>query len=434
MRRTPWIAAGLALAVAAGAAAQDKRKNLPAQPAPAAPQAQAPRAEEPPQVAALRRLLPGFRFSYAAAVPDGPRTRLTEVVMGPAGQEVRAAEVVLEGVTEASIGLLRATGLSAAWGGLDTVELAGFVLREGIPQAELLQATALRVTGPWEGGFARLSLRDALPGRDAALEVEGLHIAPEDRSVVAGATLRRITAGVTDLPGLAAALQAGRDAPAGRQSLLAEGLEIRGPAAPLGGMERLTLRGESRPDAQASGRLALEGVTLAEGTPAAAWLEPLGYRGLRGDLTLDAAQDVARGRLEVGALALAVREVAAAGLSLTLEGVEAANPQRAYENAALVQARLRWADQSLLGRIAAQQARDQRRPEAAVRAEWATQAAALLPGPMQAPAQRFLRGEARELDLQAAPPRPVALGLLSSKPPTDAAGWQRMLGLTLSAR
>ncbi|MFL1460676.1 hypothetical protein ACI6QG_00560 [Roseococcus sp. DSY-14] len=433
MRPTPWIAAALALAVAAGAAAQEKRKNLPAQP-PAPPQAQAPRANEPAQVAALRRLLPGFRFSYAAAAQDGARTRLTGVVMGPAGQEVRAAEMVLEGVTDTGIGQLRATGLSAAWGGLESLELAGFALRGGIPQAERLEATALRVTGPWQGGFARLALRDALPGREAALEVDGLRAAPQDRSVVAEATLRRVTASVTDLQGLVAAVQAGREAPPGRISLLAEALEVRGPAAALGGMDRLALRSENRAGAPATGRLSLEGMALAEGTPAAAWLEPLGYRGLRGDLTLDATQDVARGRLEVGALALAVREVAAAGLSFTLDGVDAANPQRAYANAALVGARLRWADQSLLGRIAAQQAREQRRPEAQVRAEWAAQAAALLPAAMHAPAQRFLRGEARELDLRAAPPRPVALGLLSSKPPADAAGWQRALGLELSAR
>ncbi len=442
MPRLPLLAAGLALALAAGAAAQEKRKNLPQQsaPPPAAqpPVTMAPRADEPAAVAALRRHFPGLPLRYAAAVQEGPRTRLSGVVMGPPGQEVRAAEMILEGVTPTTVGALSATGLSASWGGIESLRLLGFAMAGGVPQAARLEVAGLRVAGPWSGGVARLVLADALPGRDATLEATELRLEPQDRSLVAAVTLRRLALGATDIQGFVAAIMASpapAEAPPGRQSLVAEGLELRGPAARLGGLERLALSGESRPGAPSTGRLALENLELAPGTPAAAWLEPLGYaQGLRGDLTLDATQDMRAGRLEVGALALAVREVAALGLSLTLDGVRAGmEPARAYENASLVQARLRWADQSLLGRLAAQQAREGGRTEAQVRADWIRTAEAQLPEAMRAPAARFLRGEARELEVAARPARPVPFAALS-KPPGDAAGWQRLLGLSLTAR
>lgn len=437
MPRMPWLAAGIILALAAGAAAQEKRKNLP-QPAP--PAAEAPRPGEPAAVAALRRLAPGLPIRYAAAREDGAVTRLSGVVMGPAGQEVRAAAMELEGVTPTAIGALRATGLSADWGGIESLSLAGFALRDGIPQAAHAEMRGLRVSGPWSGGAARLVIADALPGRDATLEATELRLEPQDRSVVAAVTLRRLAMGATDIQGLVAAIIAARtapnppEAPPGRQSLLAEGLELRGPSARLGGMERLRLSGENRPGAPATGRLALEGVELAAGTPAAAWLTPLGYEGLRGDLTLDATQDVARGRLEVGALALAVREVAAIGLSFTMDGVRAgADPAQAYQDAALVGARLRYADQSLYRRILARQARETGRSEAQLRAEWVRLAEGQLPEPLRAPVARFIRGEARELEVSARPPRPVPFAALS-KPPADPAGWQRLLGLSATAR
>ena len=437
MRRTPWIAAGLAVAVIAGAAAQEKRKNLPGQHTPP-PAAQAPRADEPAAVAALRRHFPGLPFRYASAAQDGARTRLTGVVMGPAGQELRAAEMVLENVTAAAIGSLTATGLSAGWGGAESLSLAGFAMPNGVPQAARLEVAGLRVTGPWSGGVARIVLADALPGRDATLEATALRVEPQDRSMVAAVTLRRIVLGATDIQGFVAAIMATptpQEAPPGRQSLVAEGLEVRGPAGRLGGLERLALSGESRPGVPSTGRLALENLELAAGSPAAAWLEPLGYaNGLRADLTLDATQDVRRGRLEVGALALAVREVAALGLSVTLDGVRAGTePARAYENASLVAARLRYADQSLLGRAAAAQARDTRRTEAQVRDEWVRTAEAQLPQALRDPAARFLRGQAREFELAARPPRPVPFAALS-KPPADAEGWGRLLGLSATAR
>lgn len=437
MRRTPWIAAGLALALAAGAAAQEKRKNLPGQPTPP-PAAQAPRADEPAAVAALRRHFPGLPLRYAAAAQDGPRTRLSGVVMGPAGQELRAAEMVLENVTAAAIGSLSATGITAAWGGADSLALAGFAMPGGVPQAARLEVAGLRVTGAWSGGAARLVLADAMPGRDATLEATALRVEPRDRSIIAAVTLRRLAVGATDIQGVIAALMATptpQEAPPGRQSLVAEGLELRGPAARLGGLERLALRGESRPGAPSTGRLALENLELAAGTPAAAWLEPLGYaNGLRADLTLDASQDLRSGRLEVGALALAVREVAAIGLSFTLDGIRpGADPARAYENATLAGARLRYADQSLLGRAAAAQVRDTRRTEAQVREDWVRTAQAQLPQALREPAARFLRGQAHEFELAARPPRPVPFAALS-KPPADAEGWGRLLGLSATAR
>lgn len=453
MSRTPLIAAGLAVALAAGAAAQEKRKIAPGQPAPVPPPAaqaprapqppaaQAPRPADPPAVAALRRLAPGLPFRFATATEDGPRTRLTGVVMGPAGQEVRAAEMVLEGVTPTALGSLTATGLTAAWGGMDSLSLAGFALPGAVPQAERLEVTNLRVTGPWAGGFARLLVRDAVPGRDATLEATEMRLEPQDRSVVAAATLRRLAVSATDIQGLIGIIIAARanpanppEAPAGRQSLIAEGLEIRGPAARLGGMDRLALSGENRPGTPATGRIALEGVELAANTPASAWLAPFGYEGLRGDLTLDATQDIPRGRLEIGALALAVREVAALGLSVTMDGVRAGtDPAQAYQNASLVQARLRYADQSLYARALARQARESGRREADIRLEWARLAEAQLPEMLRPPVLRFIRGEARELEITARPARPVPFSSLS-KPPTDAAGWQRLLGLTVTAR
>jgi hypothetical protein len=134
------------------------------------------------------------------------------------------------------------------------------------------------------------------------------------------------------------------------------------------------------------------------------------------------------------------------GLSLALEGVtpEAAEAQD-WEQLKLAGLGLRFLDQSLLGRVARDAARQGRTTEAQVREGWARQAAAMLGagpagrtpasiGPIVTALQRFLRGEAKEVEITARPPQPVALGELPVALMGGAAAVQRVLGLGAVAR
>jgi hypothetical protein len=195
-----------------------------------------------------------------------------------------------------------------------------------------------------------------------------------------------------------------------------------------------------------TGRVALRGIRVEPFPGLAEWLERFGYAALIGDLTAETRYDRASGRLEVTSLALAGRDIGALGLSVVLDGVtpEALETQE-FGGLSLVSFGLRYIDQSLYERYVRQQARQTRRTEQQVRQTLAQQAGAALAAqggggrdaaavaPIRAAVQRFLRGEAREVEVTAKPPEPVpllGLGGIAAGP----AEAQRMLGLSATAR
>ena len=111
---------------------------------------------------------------------------------------------------------------------------------------------------------------------------------------------------------------------------------------------------------------------------------------------------------------------------------------RIMTDARLISMALRYRDEGLFARAIRMQAAEQRITEAQLREQLIGMARDVASGPAQAvlrePLERFLRGQARELELVARPPQPIAVGALGGAPPRDAADAQRRYGLTATAR
>ena len=252
-----------------------------------------------------------------------------------------------------------------------------------------------------------------------------------------------------DLPGSLSAMGAQTSPP---RAAAGYALEVESAVGTLadqavGGFGTLRIQGDPPAGDIETGRLALRDLRIEPSPPLEEWLRRFGYPALLADLTAESRYDRARGRLELGSLSLAGREMGVLGLSLALEGVtpEAAEAQD-WEQLKLAGLALRFLDQSLLGRAARDAARQGRMTEAQVREGWARQVAAMLgagprgpaepaaSAPIVAALQRFLRGEAKEVEITARPPQPVALGELPAALMGGAAAVQRVLGLGAVAR
>jgi hypothetical protein len=113
----------------------------------------------------------------------------------------------------------------------------------------------------------------------------------------------------------------------------------------------------------------------------------------------------------------------------------------------LVSLGLRYMDQSLYSRFVRQQARESGMQERQVREQHAALVGGALasgtaPGakgggggldPVREALLRFIRGQAREVEITARPPQPLPFAELAATPPDPAAA-QRMLGLSATAR
>lgn len=426
------LAAGLVAAVA-GTAMAEKQKN----PAPVAPQASpAPPRDEAPEIQRLRRLMgAGATLTYAQATRDGAAMRLSGVALTYAGTALRAAEMRLEGVREDGLDLLSARNVTGNGLTVATFEMRGLSGTGGTPRLGGASATGIGLPAAGALLIERATLGRVEPGQAATLETTNWRMQPG--GAVESVTLRRFALSSPDAGAVMAFLTGTVPNTAAALNAEAEGLEVRSGGQRVGGIERATLTNTTSAAGVSTARLAFAGVELLAQGALATMLQPLGYPSLRAELQLDALQDPARGRSEITALALGVRDAGAIGFAAAMDGVRPGDMARAAEQARLVSARLRYADQSLYRRVVEAQARERRTTPDALRREWVQQAEALLSGPQLAairtPVQRFLRGEAREIELVAAPPRPVGRDALAN-PPADFAGWQRLLGLTVTAR
>ena len=116
----------------------------------------------------------------------------------------------------------------------------------------------------------------------------------------------------------------------------------------VGSFGTLRIQGDPPAGDIETGRLALRDLRIEPSPPLEEWLRRFGYPALLADLTAESRYDRARGRLELGSLSLAGREMGVLGLSLALEGVtpEAAEAQD-WEQLKLAGLALRFLDQSL---------------------------------------------------------------------------------------
>lgn len=323
-----------------------------------------------------------------------------------------------------------------------------------------LEGVALQA--PDQGGDASLEtleLRDWAPGRLATLSLEGLRGTGQVPDLgTASFTLARAELSGIDAAGTVEALLAGRQPPDPQpgqpQRLLLEGFESQAEGRPLLALGRLlnewTLDGGI---AAATLRLDAFRLTLPRGE--AAVLEALGYREIAGGIEARASLPRTGGRLEIDPLRIAWDQAATLSLTAQLDGVPPlSDAGEAVEQDATLQAlaavrlaglTLTLRDQGLMGRVIAQQARDQRIPPARLREQWAQMALALpVPGgargkgsvdpflPFREALAAFIR-QPGTLEIALRPRAPVPLAELPLAL-ADPAGTALRLGLTATAR
>ncbi len=127
---------------------------------------------------------------------------------------------------------------------------------------------------------------------------------------------------------------------------------------------------------------------------------------------------------------------------MVMDGVTQQRAQAAdYSQMRLISMGLRYADASLFTRFVSVQARESRTPEAQLREQFAAMAGGALsqPGaaaldPIRDAVQRFIRGQARTVEIRADPPQPIALGQMQAGPPASPVEAQRVFGITAQAR
>ncbi|WP_343894453.1 hypothetical protein, partial [Craurococcus roseus] len=427
--------------------------------APAAP------ADEPAAVARLRALLgPDTALTYRSAETLDPArgsARLLGVSMDGRGRRVAMEELTLDGLRDDGVGEATARAVTVRDGrnnaAVARLRLAGLSVRRPPPGAEVrpdmvrldaLRIEGLRMTGASDATVAEFSVEEYGAGRTGRVSMSGFDMrvpGSGNRVAAARAAVRGLDLAAA-LTALAASEQPPRT-PGGTFGLEVEGVSVRQGARALGGFGALRIAAETPLAGPESGTFALRDLRIEAFPGTADWLRRLGYDAVMADLTGESRFDGAAGRLELGSVSLAVREMGAIGLSMVLDGVSqrsAARRSADFEAARLVSATLRYVDQSLYARYVRQQARESRVPEEQVRRQHADTAEMMLGSfgqgaagmdAVRAAVARFLRGEAREVEVTARPREPLPLGEMRGKPgePPDAAVLDR-LGLEAATR
>ncbi len=435
------------------------RRAVPDAPPPPPPARTAP-ANEPAAVARLRALLgPETALTYRSAESLDPArgsVRLLDVAMNGRGRRVSMEELTLDGLRDDGLAEATARGVTMRdrQGSATVARLrfAGLSLRRPPPGTEFrpdmvkldaLRVEGLRVAGRSDATVAELSVEDYGAGRAGRVSLSGFEVGAPPRSAKRVAVARAALRGMDLAAGLAALVASEAPPwPQGGYGLEVEGVLVREGGRPLGGFGALRVSGEvPAAGGPETGSLALRDLRIEPFPGFAEWLRRFGYEAVTADLSAESRYDRAAGRVELTSLSLAGREIGALGLALVLDGVTPKAAERGDPSAMrLVSAALRYVDQSLYGRFVRQQARETRAPEAQVRnglAETADAALASLgkePGvdAVRAAVGRFLRGEAREVEITARPAAPLAFTEFGPGPP-DAAMLGR-LGLGASAR
>ncbi len=319
--------------------------------------------------------------------------------------------------------------------------------------------------------LGRLALRDWLPGRATSLLLEDARVAAPTSSVGAGEVgVSRIEAAGVDVARTLSALLQGVQIPdplpGTPQRLLIERLDAALDGQRVFTLARLLTEGSLR-DGMASGSLSADGMRAFPPPGQAAWLEGLGYKDVAGALEVRGSIPRAGGTLTIEPIRLEWENAAALSLSARLEGMPGAPAEGAPVDpdatvAQLIAARiggvvLTLRDHGLLGRLVAQQAREQRMPEARLREQWAQIAMAMpLPGgppparrgaapapgkdagadpmlPLRQAVAAFIR-QPGTLEITLRPPKPVTFAEVGAAAGGNPAAVVQLLGLSAVAR
>jgi hypothetical protein len=403
--------------------------------------------------------------NLAPVDPAGGAVRLSGVSLRRGETTIGIEELTLDRPGEDQMGETVALGVTIGGAGaapalIGRIQLNGFRLRRPAPgeafapgdlTVDLLRLEGLAVQGETPFAIAELAVEDWAAGKPGRFTLTGLDVLTPSAGVMDRLRLGRIALRGYDLPTMLAAVIARKPPPppAGEVTMEVEDVAATLGGTAVGSLGSLRLSAEAPaggvPGGAQSGRIALRDLRVAPFPLIAPWLTRFGYTELTGDITLDARVDPATERLDLSAFSVSARGMGSLGLSMQLEGV-ATDTARAAENAErmrLAGATLRYVDQSLFGRWVADQARQQRVPEARLREQYASMAAAAVTqgrrdaGPLAASlgaVQRFLRGQAQTLEIALRPPQPVALIDFAGLGAAGPVETQRRLGLEVTAK
>ena len=396
--------------------------------------------------AELRR--PSHRGSTGAS--EAERLVLTGLAIPAPGAMLAIETLGFEAVEIESLRVAEAEGKLA----LARLAIEGW--RDGSVSAARLEGLDVTMTGQAAGQFrinlGRAELRDWQPGRPTLLRLDDLRAGGLTQQLgQLELRLDRVELSGVDGAGTLAALRDNRQVPdpfdGMPQRLAIEGFHAEAEGQPLLALRRLL--SETRLErGLLSGRLATEGFRLSLPRGQAAWLQALGYREIAGETPR------AGGRLAIDPVRVSWDQAMTLSLAGWLDGVPPTpaagapiDPDAtlaAWAAMRLGALTLTLRDHGLLGRIVAQQARDQRIPDARLREQWAQMVLAL-PLPGAAPAKgsdpllslrealaAFIR-QPGTLEIALRPPQPLNLEELAQLQGDLAAGLQR-LGLSARAR
>jgi hypothetical protein len=472
----PALFAALLAGVALAQPSQKQHLTPPGVEAPAKPGAEAPAparapdwpalpprpADEPPGVAALRGLLgPDVAFGYRAASQAGDEVTLLGAELRREGSRLLIERLLLNRLTPEGLARAEARGVRAETPegpfAVEAIDVAGLALlpldpgqapADRMPHQvaiEALAVTGFTLGGPQRASLGRLDLANWRPGQPTRLALQGLDVAlppggPVDR-------LRLDRAGVEghDLALLLGAAIRGETPPApgtGRQVKLAEGLVVLREGRAVGGIARLLADSETAADGAARARLQVHDAFIEDLPGAEVLFDAIGLRRLSLELAVEGSYVPETRRLAVPTFGFGVRDLGALALGGVFEGIEPGPGMPDPEQVRLLVAGVRYLDQSLYGRVVANEARTERIPEARVRQRHAQMVAAALTDAradaaldaLREALLRFVRGEAREIEITLNPTRAVPLAEIPQALGAGPAELVRLLGLRVTAR
>jgi hypothetical protein len=257
--------------------------------------------------------------------------------------------------------------------------------------------------------IGRFALRDWVRGRTTDIALEGLRVGAPFGALGPGTVrIGRMAAQGVDAAGALAAaldgLQIPDPVPGTPQSVTVEGVTAEAGGQPVFALGRMLVDSSMDATGLATGGLILQGmrITLPPGT--SDWLDQHGYREIAGGSELRGTVRREGGVLDIEPFRIAWDQAATLTLRAGLTGMPVPKPGERRDDdaylAQLMQARLGslslgLRDQGLLGRVIAQQARQQRVPEARLREQYAQMALGMpIPGAGPAPQGRPAPGRA----------------------------------------
>jgi hypothetical protein len=389
--------------------------------------------------------------------PARGTVRLSGVTITPrSGQPIRIETLALDDLRADGLGEADARKLTIREGNtsvaVERLQLAGLNLRNpaaGQPRtADLVTLDSLRVEGfvltNTDGSGLRTdqaSLEDYGPGRQTRLALGGMTLQLQPNQPVQSVTLRRAVMRGLDIATVAAAASRNQPPPtAGRIALELEEAAAIGPnGRALGGLGSLRVTSDQPENGVGVGSMALRALRLDPIPGADVWMQRLGYPSLLFDLTADSRYDPAGGRLDLTSMSLVGRDMGTLSLAFSGDGAPTTAIQRGdFAGLRLISAGIRYIDQGLAGRLFGDMARSSSTPEPQLREQYANMAGGALAQPALAPVrealQRFIRGQAREVEVTLHPDQPVPLMALQQRPPASPADAAARLGLGAVAR